>query len=434
MDEFGKLDVAARLFPAVSGRNNSSVFRVAVVLTEPIDAHLLQLAVNTIYERYSMFFGRMRRGLFWNYFDQNHMHFTVEPESSPPCSSIVPHINKGFFIKVLYFGNRISVEVYHSVTDGSGLSEFLKSLLYYYLTFKYGALDHEGKILLFDEVDDSVDEDSFNKNLSREKKTQPNFRGHQDDAFLLKGRRYLRRGQSVTTGIVSVDKLKFRAKEHGCSISAYLIAHLIMAIYEQKQKGTRNKRPVAVAVPVNLRKIFDSTTLKNFFGVVNVGYRMTEETKFYELLSSITTQLGLCANARHMETIFGRNVKISRNIFSVHTPLVLKKLLIPVGFNLIGEVKKTLTFSNLGRIDLPIDVKKYVVHAEVLLYPTKKSPMSCGLCSIDDRLSISFTKTISDTSVIRAFFMRLGQDIEDEITVYSNGWGEEFENKFPTRL
>ncbi len=427
MGEFGKLDVAARLFPAVSGRNNSSVFRVAAVLSEPIDARLLQLAVNTVYERYSMFFGRMRRGLFWNYFDQNHMHFTVEPESSPPCSSIVPHINKGFFIKVLYFGNRISVEVYHSVTDGSGLIEFLKSLLYYYLTFKYGALDHEGKVLLFDEVDDSEEEDSFNKNLSREKKTQPNFRGRQEDAFRMKGRRYLRRGQSVITGILSVDRLKSRAKEHGCTISAYLISHLIAAIYEQKQRGTKSKRPIAVAVPVNLRKIFASSTLKNFFGVVNVGYRMTETTEFHELIASISTQLGLCSNTHHMESIFARNVKMSRNIFSVHTPLVLKNLLIPVGFNLIGEVKKTLTFSNVGRIDFPIDVKRYVEHVEIMLYPTKKSPLSCGLCSMDDKMSITFTKTIRDTSVIRAFFMRLAKDMGDEISVYSNGWGEEHE-------
>ncbi len=424
MEDYNKLDVAAKIFPAVSTKNNSSVFRVAVILKEKVDRLTLQLAVNMIYERYALFFLRMRRGFFWNYFDENHIHFRVEEEGEPPCSTIVAHENNGYFLKVLYFGNRISVEVFHSITDGSGVVEFIKSLTYYYLTIKHGALDSQDKVLLFDESVDNDHEDSFNKQFSNKKDIQPRFGGRMNNAFRLKGKRYRRHGQSAITGVVSVAAVKAKSKEHGCTISAYLIAKMIVAIYEQKQRETKSIRPIVVAVPVNLRKIFKSTTLKNFFGVVNVGYAMTPDTTFERLISSVSAQLGLSADEKHLETASQQSVKASNNVFSKHIPLVFKNIILPVAFTFMGEVKKSITFSNVGRIDFPDDMKPYIEHAELLLYPTPKSPINCGLCSFEDKLSITFTKTILDTSVIREFFRSLGADTASDIAVYSNIWGE----------
>ncbi len=424
MENFNRLDAAAKLFPSVTSTHNSSVYRVAVILKEEINPLILQLAVNMIYERYNMFFRRLRKGFFWNYFDTNHIHFTVEEENSTPCSTIISNENKGYIIKVLYFGNRISVEAFHAITDGAGIIEFIKSLVYYYLTIKHGPIDSEGKILLYDEISKKDDEDSFVKNFRKSNKVKSRTDKKQDNAFRIKGKRFRRGGHRVISGIISIADLKRYCKHKGCTITALLIANMIVSIYKGKQKKTRSNNPIVVAVPVNLRKIFNSDTLKNFFGVVNVGYYMEENSSFEDVLASVTEQLKNSLNADQLKENSEKTLKLSDNIFSKHIPLVLKNVVIPVGFNIIGESKKTITISNIGQLDFPQGACKHIEHTELLLYPTQKSRINCGVCSFEDKLVVSFTSSVSDTAVIREFFISLVNFANLDITVYSNSWGD----------
>ncbi len=427
MEDYNRLDVAAKLFPAVANKNNSSVFRLAVILKEEIEPKTLQLAVNLIYERYNLYFLRLRQGVFWNYFDTNHIHFTVEEEDASPCSTIVSHENKGYIIKVLYYKNRISVEAFHSIADGSGIIEFIKSLIYYYIVLKHGPISPQGKVLLFDELDDSSSEDSFTKNFSKHPKEKTAKIKKQENAFRIRGRKYSKRGHCVVTGVISVKNLKEKCKEHKCSITTFLISNLIMSIYEEKQKISHNNKPIVIAVPVNLRKIFDSSTLRNFFGVVNVRVSMTTNTTFDEILKSIADQLTASLDPKYFEEALGKNYKLSNNVVTKHTPLVFKNMVMPLGFRYMGELKKTISMSNIGQIDFPDGVKPYVEHTEVLMYPTAKSPMNCAICSFEDKLSINFTRSITDASIIRNFFTSLALITDSDIYIYSNIWGTENE-------
>ncbi len=427
MDNYNKLDVAAKLFPAVSNKSNSSVFRVAVILKEKVDAMTLQLAVNLIYERYRLFFLRLRRGVFWNYFDENHLRFTVQEEDSTPCQTIISHENKGYIIKVLHYGNRISVEAYHAITDGSGVVEFLKSLVYYYLVIKYGDMDPEGKVLLFDQFDGENLEDSFNKNFSRSTKNRTVKKIKQKNSFRLSGKKFKKGGYSAISGIVSVSALKEVCKQHNCTITAFIISVMIMSIYEEKQKNSNSDKPIVIAVPVNLRTLFSSKTLKNFFGVINVGCKVAPSTTFSEVIEKVCKQLSLSADKEYLESLSRTNVSISNNIFTRHTPLLFKNLILPVGFTFTSENKKTMSISNIGKINFPTAVDKYIEHAEVFMYPTHKSPINCAICTVGDKMTVNFTKSIVDASVMRKFFTTLMAHMSDRVTVYSNCWGEDNE-------
>ncbi len=426
MQEINKLDVAAKLFPAVTNKNNSSVFRVSVILKEEIDSRVLQLAVNMIYERFNLFFFRLRKGFFWHYFDKNHVYFTVECEQSSPCTSIIAHENKNFIIKVLYYGNRISVEAFHSITDGGGIYEYLKSLTYYYLTIKHGPFEDEGKICLFDEFDANRNEDSFIKNFSAPKNNKQKQKNKAQNSFRLNGMKFVGGGHRAITGLISVNQLKELCKKHGCTVTTFLTATLMMAIYNEQQKTSLNKSPIVISIPVNLRKVFKSNTLKNFFGVVNVGYKMTDATTFRDLSESITEQMAYSLKQEQLEGASEQNVKISNNVLLKHTPLLVKNMIVPVGFNIIGETKKTISLSNIGMVDFPSGAADFIEHTEMMLYPTPKSPINCAVCSFYDKLSINFTAAITDGSIIRNFFRSLAKD-GLAVTLYSNGWGEDYE-------
>ncbi len=429
MQNYNKLDAAAKLFPAVTSKHNSSVFRISVVLDQAVDARILQLAVNMIYERYSLFFLRLRRGVFWNYFDTNYSHFIVGEENATPCSSVFENDSNGYIMRVLYYKNRISIETFHALTDGTGALAFMKSLLYYYLTIQNGEIDAQGKILLFDELPDRDDEDSFSKHFGarrarRARAQQRKAQKGADNAFRMRGKRFRKGGHSAVTGVVSVQAVKAASRAHNCTITAFLIALTMQAIYQEKQKNAKDKRPIVVAMPVNLRNLFDSKTLKNFFGVVNISFKMNDDTRFDDLVQSVTQQMQVAGDARYLEHETGKNVKLSNNIFARHTPLLVKKMVMPIGFAFMGELKKTISLSNVGRIDFPDGMKPYIKQVEVLFYPTVKSPMNCAVCSFEDNLSINFTRAISDASVLQNFFKTLAAQTGAQVMVYSNMWGE----------
>ncbi len=423
MKNYLKLDSTAKLYPSVTSKNNTSVFRISVVLNEQIDKNILQLAVNMIYERFHLYFMRLKTGVFWNYFDNNPFHFTVEKENECPCNPILAAENKGHTIKVMYYHNRISVEAFHSVTDGSGVLEFIKSLVYYYLNIKYKDIPHENKILLFDEKIQSNYEDSFLKHFKHFSKEDKAFLKKKENAFKINGKKFKKRGNSVVIGITSVNALKEICKIYNCTITVFLSALLIESIYQIKQKNSGNTKPIIISLPVNLRKAFNSNSLKNFFSLTHLSYTMKENDTINDIITEISGQLVENTSQDHLKAVTKASVRRSVNIFSKHTPLVLKNLFLPYFYSIMGEKKKTIPFSNLGNVTMPSGTTKYIEHFEFLLYPTAQTHIGLGACSFNDKLSLSFTRRILDTSVIKCFFEKLKQITNSEINVYSNMWG-----------
>ena len=60
---------------------------------------------------------------------------------------------------------------------------------------------------------------------------------------------------------------------------------------------------------------------------------------------------------------------------------------------------------------------------EMVLYPTPKSPVNCGICTVNDKLAISFSRTIIEPDIIRYFLNYLSEKDGLEVAVYSNDWG-----------
>jgi NRPS condensation-like uncharacterized protein len=71
----------------------------------------------------------------------------------------------------------------------------------------------------------------------------------------------------VTCLQLPVDVLRRKAKEQGVTVTTCLCAAMMLAIEDiqmRKQPDRRRQKPVKVLLPVNLRKLFPSRTLRNF--------------------------------------------------------------------------------------------------------------------------------------------------------------------------
>lgn len=94
-----KLDNAAKIFPATSGKRDTRVFRFSCELKETIDGMLLQKALDKTVQVYPMFCSVMRKGMFWYYLEKSELDPVVGEESRLPCSSIYIHDKKTFYLR-----------------------------------------------------------------------------------------------------------------------------------------------------------------------------------------------------------------------------------------------------------------------------------------------------------------------------------------------
>lgn len=174
-------------------------------------------------------------------------------------------------------------------------------------------------------------------------------------------------------------------------------------------------------MPINLRKIFTSISLKNFFGIANILIETKKELTFEDIVKTVDMEMKSKINKERLENFIYENRKLENNIFIRFMPLFLKKFAVNLAFELFEDKIKTMTVSNFGNVVLPDDMKDYISHFEAVVYPTINSPLNCGLCSFNDKLSITFNRTVMETDIIKYFFQYISNILKVEI--YSNDFG-----------
>ena len=129
-----KLDNTAHVFPVIAGEGMTNVYRISVTLTEEVKPDLLQQALDILLPKMDGFNVRMRRGVFWYYFEENGKKApVVTEETNFPCRFIRANTNRSYLFRVSYYQTRINLEVFHVLTDGMGGINFLRELVYQYL-------------------------------------------------------------------------------------------------------------------------------------------------------------------------------------------------------------------------------------------------------------------------------------------------------------
>ena len=159
-----KLDNAAKIFPGQNSRSWSNIFRIGAQLKSEVDPQVLSVALKNTLRRIPSFNVRIRRGLFWYYFEQNPNEPQVLPDIKNPCYRIKFKENKGFLFRVFYRNDRINVEVYHALCDGYGAAVFLSTLVGEYLRLKGEDIDYNQFVLDVNEAPRASElEDSYDR-------------------------------------------------------------------------------------------------------------------------------------------------------------------------------------------------------------------------------------------------------------------------------
>ena len=410
-----RLDNSAKIFPISNGKKYSTVFRISCVLKEKIVSNLLQEAVEQTLEKYQSFKVRMKTGFFWYYLEHNTKSPIVEEETDYPCKYIDPRRNNNYLFKVTYFENKINIDIFHSLTDGNSGVIFFKEIIYTYLELLYPEIfDEEQRKIRKIEYDT---EDSYMKNYDKTAKSNASGR----KAYILKGKKMKLGAISAIHEIIDLEDLKKETKRQEVTITQYLTAVLIYAIYQENYLKAKGKKPVKVCIPVNLKKYFSSKTMSNFFSYITVEAEMKKEKldTFEKILDFVKKDFYKKLTEEEIIKTMSTNVKIGNNPLVKMIPLIIKKPLVRIGYT---EIRKytTTTFSNIGRIGIIGKYKEYIDYFMMLIAPEQVEKIKCASCTFENKLVFTFTSILQDNSIEKRFYQFL-KEKGIKIQIESNG-------------
>ena len=413
-----RLDNAAKIYPAAKRRNWNNFFRISATLTEPIDTGVLASALDVTARRFPSIAVRLRRGVFWYYLEEIPKTPSIQPEKSCPLAHAPFHEVRQCAFRVLVYKNRVAVEFFHALTDGTGALVFVKTLLAEYLSEKYGLSvpAEKGVLGRLEEPSPEELEDSFahyagDVTASRAESTAYHLSGTPErDGY-----------KNLVTMMIPAEKLRACAKEHGVSVTELLCAAMMQAIGElqaEKVPNVRHRKPVKVLIPVNLRNLFPSRSLRNFASYITpeIDPRMGD-CSFSELCSLVHHKMGLENNRRTMRAKFAANVASERSPILRVMPLFIKNIAMKAVFDAVGECKSCLCLSNLGRVELPEVMVPYVQRMDFIIGVQARAPHDCGVVTWGDTVYINCIRSIQEPELEYRFYRvlhRLGLPMKVE--------------------
>lgn len=187
-----------------------------------------------------------------------------------------------------------------------------------------------------------------------------------------------------------------------------------------EQPNIRRRKRVKVLIPINLRNLFPSDTLRNFamYTIPEVDPRLGDYS-LEEICNVVRHKMGLEFTAKHMSRVIATNVGDERNPLVRLIPLPIKNAVMKAIFDSVGEKKSCLSLSNVGQVRVPAAMAEYIERFDFILGVQAAAPYNCGMLSYGDTLYINFIRNIKDAELERCFFAVL-QELGVSVTVESN--------------
>lgn len=424
-----RLDNAAKIYPAARSKRWVNIFRLSATLIDEVDREVLKSALDVTVRRFPSIAVRLRTGFFWYYLEEIPCAPEIMDERSFPLSRMPFEKLQKCAFRVIVYKKRIAVEFFHSITDGNGGLVFLKTLLAEYIQQKYNI-----EIPATDGVLDRLEspreeelEDSFQRACgpvaaSRSDTTAYKIKGTlEDDSFL-----------TNTAFIMSATEVKAKAREYGVTANTFLASAVMLAIINIQKESGRNQskmKPVKILLPVNLRKMFSSESLRNFvlYTVPSIDPRLGEYT-FEEIAKSVHHQMGLSATPKQLSKMITTNVR-SERIFAVKIlPLFIKNPIMKAVFSAVGEKTSCLSLSNLGLVKVPDEMAPFIERMDFILGIQATRHHNCGIITYGDTLVFNSIRNIREP-ILEKHLYKVLRELGIRVKVESNQRDSGKENK-----
>ena len=404
-----KIDNVAKVFLATVSKRDTRTFRLSCTLREAIEPEILQEAVLLAIQDRPQMQVRIRRGVFWHYMEDTDILPTVVREHGRICPLLYIPAKAMLHYQVTYFENRINLEMFHALADGTGGMEFLNIIVLHYLGLKYPGQFEDIAIHSGASTAD-LNQDSYRRFFGK--------MGLTKDSTLKKayhpgGLKFPYDQLQFFEIHMPVDQILPKAKKLGVSLTSYLGALWMLAIRDDMPPRRRNL-PVTLSIPVNLRNYYPSQTARNFFNSVNVSHVFDRDISAEELAAefdaSLKSRLTPESISRQMDSF--ETMEYVAPVRPV--PLFIKQPIIRLVTKLSTR-KVSMVFSNMGIQKPPAQMKGHIKEY-------------CGFCSTnslfstvfsyDNSLILGVSSAYMNTGIVKNFVRSLS-DSDVDIRVYA---------------
>lgn len=447
-----ELDAFAKTYSSIISEGRTTCFRLSALFSENIDLEILQKVVISLEKKYPFYNSELKKGIFWNYLQQKKAHFMIEEEKTYPCTDI----QKDNPLRIIYFNNKLSIEIAHFLTDGKGAALFFKDLIEEYLEKRYFLenfeKDKKNNLIYKTEKKKEIEIEKINKIINfgkkinknekdfENKKSEKNFfektrellgndsglKNSQKNEYVDLYEKYMRKvskettmksafhlpmkilekGQyHITTGEIDVESLKEESKKYGTTIGKYLLSVYFKILLDRYSQA---KNPIVIGVPVDLRKIFEETTYRNFF--INITPSMDASLGAYtlsEIITYLDNYFALKITKKEFYKSIYKAINPIQNIIIKSVPYLIKRIFFPFIFDYYGERGYTTGFSNLGIFKVNKKYEKYLKGFRFLPPPSKRCKIKMGVVSDFNKVYVNFGNLTANYDIERDFFVYL---------------------------
>ena len=487
-----RLDNASNIFPAARSDVDPKVFRMSAEMDHEVDPALLQEALEETFERFPLYHAVLRRGVFWYYLQDSDLLPVVEEETEPSCAPIYQVDRRSLLFRVLHHRRRISLEIFHALSDGTGALWFLTDLLTAYTRRRFPhqapadaaaaevrpgaqewpdpppeAVGARSGAEAAEEVHE-LTTDAFAQYFRRRRRRRRAEDDHQEEfsreaapAVLtveeadapsqdLDGepgepgepsvprpsrRRIHRvRGTRTPDHRTRVIELTMPAKPvlRLAKAQGVALTMFLTALFfeaiRRTDDGARGAPTMAASVPVNLRQFFPSTSARNFFATIRVEHTYGRGE---DTPGAVARALQDSFSAEATPEALERKLHRLLRIERLPLARIVPRPLKDMLLSLINHLNNrglTVAISNLGRVTLPEPAEPHV--GRMLFHVSAVRPQFCAI-SHDGLLTISFTAPFVETDHVREYAALL-TEAGVEVTVSAPRVSEDELSEFET--
>ncbi len=406
------LDDAAKIYPLSMKHGRMSVFRLSVYFKEQIVPELLQMALNFTIKRFPSFATTLKKGFFWHYLDTTKRRFCIEQEDDIPCRPLKVSLSGSQSFRVLYYNNRVSVEFFHVLTDGTGGMTFLKVLTAEYLRLK--GIDVESDETLWD-INATPATEEFENNFAKVPKSNMASGFVDKAAVQMNGRLSEIKPCRIIHFKMDATELKTAAEKYHTTVTVYLLALMFIA---GKKATDELQGETSIQVPVNMRKFYPSKTVRNFSMYCGIRLPIEVIENSSSIISIIDDQLHKKASQEAMNEMLTATEKMVDMM--KYIPLVVKQPVAKLVYGFLGDKIFTNTLSNLGVVKIPSKVSENIESMDFVLGTAITNRASCAVVTVNNIATFSITKMTADPTFEEKIYDLLR---DDGISVVAEGSG-----------
>lgn len=394
------LDLSALAYPMMKSSRAQSNFRFSAQLTNPVDPECLKQSLSDILAYYPTLKTRLAPAFFWHELKENTAPLIVKEDDRAPLSPFRTEDTNDYPFRLAYRGEEITLEFFHAATDGNVGVMFLCDLLTRYIERKEGVAPHTLDRAL-------TAQDDFLTYARKKTLFKVSLKKYNGSAAYPLGEKgnYLP-APILLSHEIPVAELKAAAKSHGATVTEYLTACYIAALLAGATLPL--DKPVAIFLPIDLRRFFPSKTMQNFVCFERILLSKEQSDLSFEgILRIVREEFANKITKERMQEHVDDVVSCFTFPLVKYLPLFIKQPIFKFGKWISNKVRQTAILTNVGEVPLPPDVAPFVKSVNLYSNVNQNAPLNVGVISFGDVCRVSVTCLLKSTDLPMRFFTLL---------------------------